>query len=416
VSHIAFSPDGATLATGGRQKVLLWDIATGRLLLELPANDTVVGLEFSRDGERLAIAANDGRGNPAGLMVYDILERRGLQLLRGLAAPVIQVRFSSDGEYVTALSSDWQLAVWDAATGHLRRVLRVPRGLTADNAGFAVSPDGEQIAFATSRYAALRDIASGRVEREWKLKPGLQEQLAFHQSGRLLLVHVEARSGSPFGQRDRETDPLVCRIYDLFAGGDEPAPIAPDVTDFGRHVGALVFSPDGERFAVDGYYGPGAQDRAVACFATLSGNRLWSLPSEHTNRHGTSLFIDPTGAVVSVVLDDTIDRSELLDALTGKSIGHLPGHDKGSVGPGGWYALNKAEYGCHLLGRGAAVPLAKLGVDSASSSYVASFNAAGTHVAWGNADGTVTLSDIALLRRRLTSLSLDWADALAGGK
>jgi hypothetical protein len=36
------------------------------------------------------------------------------------------------------------------------------------------------------------------------------------------------------------------------------------------------------------------------------------------------------------------------------------------------------------------------------------FNVAGTHIAWGNADGTVTVCDIQEIRRRLAAVGLGW--------
>ncbi|HJT32966.1 MAG TPA: protein kinase [Pirellulales bacterium] len=406
VSHISFSPDSAILATGGRQKVRLWNVATGQSLLELAADDSLVGLDFSPDGRRLAVCGHDGNGRPAGLMIYEILDSRGMQLLHGLRAPVIQVRFSRDGRHIAAISSDWQLAVWDAATGRLRRAFAVPKGLTADNAGFAVSPDGGRIAFATSGAARLWDIETGNELRRWALPPGLQDQLAFHHSGNLLLVRAEFKSGLGFNRRNRDGDPLVCRVYDLL--GDDPSqPIAPDVHGFDRRVNALVFSCDGQVFVVDGYLGPGDTHRHVAAFDGLTAKPLWDHKSAHENPHAAALCIDPLGTTVSAAMPD----SRIFDARTGDFLGVSPNGSGSAIGPGGQLSLGgHRQYGYDLYHLSRGVPLLKLGIDSLTSSYVTSFNAAGTHVAWGNADGTVALCDIPLVRRRLAELGLDWSE------
>jgi RNA polymerase sigma factor (sigma-70 family) len=56
VTALAFSPDGKTLVSGGRDKVVaLWDLATGRLLWKSQGNDPVTAVEFSRDNRTVLV-------------------------------------------------------------------------------------------------------------------------------------------------------------------------------------------------------------------------------------------------------------------------------------------------------------------------------------------------------------------------
>ena len=53
---------------------------------------------------------------------------RGIRTLRGLRGPVPKTIFSPDGRLIAGLSQDWQVAIWDRASGQLRITLDVPQG------------------------------------------------------------------------------------------------------------------------------------------------------------------------------------------------------------------------------------------------------------------------------------------------
>ncbi len=111
--------------------------------------------------------------------MYQLEEGRGIRTFRGLRGPVPKTIFSPDGRLVAGLSQDWQVAIWDRASGQLRITLDVPQGLVADNSGLAFSPDSRRFAFSAGHQAKLWDVDTGKELGAWPLPEGLVDSIAF---------------------------------------------------------------------------------------------------------------------------------------------------------------------------------------------------------------------------------------------
>jgi WD40 repeat protein len=125
VEALAFSPDGRTLASGGFQDVILWDVQSGRPRLRLGGfADRVVALAFSADGKRLAT----GGGAP-----------------------------TEDGE----------VKVWDAATGNL--IAEVKNGHSDTVFGVCFSPDGSKLASGgADKFVKVFEVPSGKLVKAFE--------------------------------------------------------------------------------------------------------------------------------------------------------------------------------------------------------------------------------------------------------
>ena len=156
---LAFSPDGAMLASGSTwdDPIRLWDVATGRHLKTLAGHTgTVKAVVFSPNSAMLASGSSDNT-----IRLWDVATGRHLKTFTGHTGTVRAVAFSPDGAMLASGSWDSTIRLWDVATGtHLRT-------LTGDMSSFVwdigFSSDGAVLASCKwqDKTIHLWDVATG---------------------------------------------------------------------------------------------------------------------------------------------------------------------------------------------------------------------------------------------------------------
>jgi WD40 repeat protein len=236
VNAVCWDPDGKmVLSTGDDGVIRFWDAATGRQREVLQPVGRAWRLAFSRDGKRLAVAANN-----TFVRVWEKTAGRFLDptLLKGPGLATTAVAFAPDASLVAAGEVDGKVRVWrlsgdgaapaDVLEGHEQGVRDV-----------AFSRSGEELF--TASYEGLilrwrRRAGAWRRDRTWRQKSGLMAK-ALSPDGKTLAT------GSEQG---------VIRLWDLEKNEDEPS------RAFKAHetiITQLAFRPDGAVLGSAGYDG-----------------------------------------------------------------------------------------------------------------------------------------------------------------
>ena len=168
---VAFSPDGAILASGHRETVHIWDVVHGtecaRFQLTGPLN-----FVFSPDSRKI-IVANDFHT----VKIWDIAEKKLLATLqgedadwRGIAA---ELAISPDGKYLASTEASNAIHLWNLETLRRRSLLR---GHLFTIVSLAFSPEGQLLASGDLKGNVIvwdivkkKEIATLKGSRPWSL-------------------------------------------------------------------------------------------------------------------------------------------------------------------------------------------------------------------------------------------------------
>jgi len=397
VYQIAFSPDGMTMASSGRGPSRLWDIATGKQLLEIASNDYAIAMSFAPDGTRLAIGSITAF-SPGDTQVWELEFGRGIQNLRGLSGPVSKLNFSQDGSTICALSHEWRAGVWNLQDGTLRATFDLIPGHFADNAAVALTGDGSQLAYCAGSTALLIDVPSRKVVKKWDLPDGLVDLIAVTSPKDILLIRTEM-----------ENNRRCTRIRNLLA--DSPGDHIATIVDFPRHVFGATVGPHGPYLIVDGLGGANGDLRLLRVY-DLKGTHVASIPTTAT-RDFSTMAVDESGMLATSLIATPPHRNRIamFELPSGEVKQQLSRGPLCLSSAASLYAVGGGEileeHGISLCRIGADAKLITFDV-AVEEPYVAAFGQKGRLLAWGRQDGTVCVANLPNVNRRLRELGLGW--------
>jgi len=397
IQALAFSPDGATLASSGRGWPRVWDVATGQLLLELDHHDYAIALAFSPDSNRIAVGNAESPFAGLAVRVWQLQNGRGLQSYRGLNSQISVVQFSPDSSRLAAMSHAWEVGVWETKTNRLLHVFLPKPGEYADNAAVAFSADNRHLAYTAGDQAHFWDLATDQ-EKRFALPRGFSDNLAFHAAvGKFISFRREQKAGIWTG---------VLRA--LTVDGFEPIG---EIEDFNKGVRNGFLARDASVVLVDGRNRDQTGDnRKAAVYSVPDRKQLWAESYDAKFPGDKIRALDPEGKYCSLA---TGRNASTKFVTTETKLTEELGYDVHAIGTN---AVLMAEMppdsrtyrnlALRIHRRGNKNPLVTIATEVAG--LTPRFNRASTHLVWGTTDGAVILCDIGATQANLAAMGLGW--------
>ncbi len=299
---LAFSADGARIASGSLDgTVCLWDTKPAR-----PGDGGTVNLgevfpesiDFSPDGRTVAVGTvYPGRRF---LQIHDTGTGRMVWRAPELGTPVGQVRFHPDGRRVVASTEDGLVQVWDVVDG--RSLLECQAG-SGRARPIAISPDGRRLAAGSrTEPAAVWDLNTG--QRFFGLEGSDRGclSLAWSSDGAL----IAGGSGNDPGTR------CLCRIWDARDG----RMLYKIDTGLRRSIWTVAFAPGGHAVLAGSLQG-------VCCVIDADSGRIVTNVQAHRDSM-TSMAISSDGRRLATVGDGS--ATTIWDTTTWRKVLTLRDH------------------------------------------------------------------------------------------
>jgi WD40 repeat protein len=321
---LAFSPDGLTLASGGKKgRITLWDIARRRAKTAAYGHaQPLTSVAVAPDGKTIATTSDDGMA-----WLWDRASSKPLRQLRLQNVPGVAViwcaAFSPDSRTVALAHQREGITFWDVGTGQLQR--HIPERNNDRIVSLAFSPDGKWLASESidQPHASLWDTATGELKRTFT-----RGTKRFEDRGTSVAI-------SPDGQLLASTASNGLNVWRLESG--ELVFLKP-----GYNGSSITFSPGGLLVATAG--------SGVTVYDGVTGTELARFDAQLHHYGWRSIEFSPDGRLLAVA---EATRVRVWDVSARRELHGFEGH-RGSITsvafiPDGKALVSAAEDGTAVI-------------------------------------------------------------------
>lgn len=277
-SGVSFSPDGKRVYCGGDMSVRAWDLTTRKEVLYGAGHQGWVGaLAYSPDGATLASAGSDQT-----VRLWDVKARKERQVLEGCDKAIDSVAFAPDGTRLAAGTRGGKVVIWELPGG--KEVVRLQACKDGWDVRAAFSPDGTLLATVSRRgQVGVWDTATWKeVRRLPQSEMGVVSLAFLPDSKRLVLGHSGEMGRKVRGEKSTEQ----IQLWDVTTGTEVRR-----FAGSGRlFVTSVQVSPDGRWIAA------GSWDSTIEMWDALTGTLRWRATAKSG---GNRLAFTPDGRMLA---------------------------------------------------------------------------------------------------------------------